>query len=89
MPTPDLPRVLAAIGEVLAPGGLFYAGTWGGTDEGDPMRDERHPEPRFFAFRSDERMRQALAERFRVLSFTAIEADGNHFQSFMLEKPGN
>jgi hypothetical protein len=32
-------------------------------------------------------MRQALAERFRVLSFTAIEADGNHFQSFVLEKP--
>jgi SAM-dependent methyltransferase len=87
VPTPDLPRVLEAIGEVLVPGGLLYAGTWGGTDEEGPVREDRHPEPRFFAFRSDERMRQALAERFRVLSFTAIEADGHHFQSFVLEKP--
>jgi SAM-dependent methyltransferase len=88
VPTPDLARVLAAIAEVLVPGGLFYAGTWGGADEEGLMREDRYPEPRFFAFRSDERMRQALAERFRVLSFTAIEADGNHFQSFVLEKPG-
>lgn len=32
--------------------------------------------------------RLALAGHFRVLSFTAIEVDGNHFQSFVLEKPG-
>lgn len=88
MPTPDLARVLEAIGEVLVPGGLFYAGTWGGVDEEGPMRDDRHPVPRFFAFRSDRRMREALAGCFRVLSFTTVDADRNHFQSFMLEKPG-
>jgi SAM-dependent methyltransferase len=87
VPTPDLPRVLEAIGEVLVPGGLFYASTWGGADEEGPMRDDHHPVPRFFAFRSDERMSQALAERFRVLSFKTFDADGNHFQSFVLEKP--
>jgi SAM-dependent methyltransferase len=87
VPTPDLPRVLEAIGEVLAPGGLFYAGTWGGADGEGPMRDDRHPVPRFFAFRSDQRMSQALAEHFHVLSFRTFEADGNHFQSFVLEKP--
>ena len=43
--------------------------------------------PRFFAFRSDRRMREALAEYFRVLSFTTVDADRNHFQSFVLEKP--
>ena len=32
-------------------------------------------------------MRETLAEHFRVLSFTTFDADGNHFQSFMLEKP--
>jgi SAM-dependent methyltransferase len=87
VPTPDLPRVLAAISEVLVPGGLFYAGTWGGADEEGPMQDDHHPVPRFFAFRSDSRMTAALAERFHVLSFTAVDADGNHFQSFVLEKP--
>jgi len=51
------------------------------------MRDDHHPVPRFFAFRSDERIREALAERFHVLSFTAADVGGNHFQSFVLEKP--
>jgi SAM-dependent methyltransferase len=87
VPTPGLPRVLEAIGEVLVPGGLFYAGTWGGADEEGPMREARHPVPRFFAFRSDQRMTEMLAGHFQVLSFTTFDVDGNHFQSFVLEKP--
>lgn len=87
VPSPDLPRVLESIGDVLVPGGLFYAGTWGGTDEEGPLRDDQHPVPRFFAFRSDQRMSRALAERFRVLSFRTFDTDGKHFQSFVLEKP--
>jgi SAM-dependent methyltransferase len=86
VPTPDLSRVLAAIEEVLVPGGLLYVGTWGGDDEEGPMRDDRHPVPRFFAFRSDKRMRQALAECFHVLSFATVDVGENHFQSFVLEK---
>lgn len=90
VPTPDLARVLEAIGEVLAPGGLFYAGTWGGANEEGPMRDDHHhhPVPRFFAFRSDQLMRDTLAEHFHILSFTTFDVDANHFQSFVLEKPG-
>lgn len=88
VPTPDLPRVLEAIGEVLVPEGLFYVGTWGGADEEGPMRDGHHRVPRFFAFRSDRLMTEILAERFHVLSFTTFDVDGNHFQSFVLEKPG-
>jgi SAM-dependent methyltransferase len=87
VPTPDLPRVLEAIEGVLVPGGLLYVGTWGGADEEGVMQDEHHPVPRFFAFRSDGRMREALAERFLVVSFTTIDVAGNHFQSFVLEKP--
>jgi hypothetical protein len=87
VPSPNLPSVLAAIEEVLAPGGLLYVGTWGGADEEGPRRDDHHPVPRFFAFRSDGRMREALAERFYVLSFTIVDVGGNRFQSFMLEKP--
>jgi SAM-dependent methyltransferase len=87
VPTADLPRVLAAVGEVLVPGGLCYVGTWGGADEEGPVREDRYPVPRFFAFRSDEVMRQKLAEHFHVLSCATFDADGHHFQSFMLEKP--
>jgi SAM-dependent methyltransferase len=87
VPTPDLARVLEAVSEVLVPGGLFYAGTWGGANEEGPMRDDHYPVPRFFAFRSDQLMRETLAEHFRVLSFTTFDVNGNHFQSFMLEKP--
>ena len=89
VPTPDLPRVLAAVGEVLVPGGLCYVGTWGGADEEGPVRDDRYPVPRFFAFRSDQVMRQALAEQFHVLSFATFDANGNHFQSFVLQKPND
>jgi SAM-dependent methyltransferase len=87
VPTPDLPRVLAAISEVLVPGGLLYVGTWGGADEEGPVDDPRYPVPRFFAFRSDQVMRRLLAERFDILSFTAFDlGDNNHFQSFTLQK---
>lgn len=89
VPAPELPRVLAAISGVLVPGGLCYAGTWGGADEEGPVQDDRYPVPRFFAFRSDQVMRQTLAEHFRVLSFATFDAAGNHFQSFMLEKPAD
>jgi SAM-dependent methyltransferase len=88
VPTPALPRVLAAIGGVLVPGGLLYTGTWGGADTEGLMRDDHHPVPRFFAFRSDRLMRETLAEHFHVLSFTTFDADRKHFQSFVLEKPG-
>jgi len=88
VPTPDLPRVLTAISEVLVPGGLLYVGTWGGANEEGPVDDPRYPVPRFFAFRSDQVMRRLLAEQFDILSFTAFErADNSRFQSFTLQKP--
>lgn len=91
VPTPDLDRVLAALGEVVVPSGLLYVGTWGHEDktEEGPVDDPRYPVPRFFAFRSDQAMRQALAERFGILSFTTFHGSGgNHFQSFVLQRPG-
>jgi SAM-dependent methyltransferase len=87
VPTPDMPRVLRAISEVLVPGGLLYVGTWGGENEEGPVDDPRYPIPRFFAFRSDQVMRQLLTERFDVLSFAAFDrADNSRFQSFILQK---
>ena len=69
------------------PGGLLYVGTWGGKNEEGPVDDPRYPVPRFFAFRSDQVMRQLLTGQFDILSFAAFERAGNnHFQSFMLQK---
>jgi SAM-dependent methyltransferase len=88
VPTADMPRVLTAISEVLVPGGLLYVGTWGGDDEEGPVDDPRYPIPRFFAFRSDQVMRQLLSEKFSILSFTVFDsADDGRFQSFILQKP--
>ena len=90
VPTTDLPRVLKAIGEVLVPGGLLYVGTWGGENEEGPVDDPRYPVPRFFAYRSDQVMRQLLSDQFDILSFTAFELAGNNrFQSFTLQKTAN
>lgn len=86
VPTPDLPRVLEAISDVLVPGGLLYVGTWGGADEEGPVDDPRYPVPRFFAFRSDRVMRQLLTAQFDILSFAAFDRPHNRFQSFMLRK---
>jgi SAM-dependent methyltransferase len=72
VPTPDLPRVLKAIS---------------GKNQEGPVDDPRYPVPRFFAFRSDQVMRQLLTEQFDILSFAAFERAGNNrFQSFMLHK---
>jgi SAM-dependent methyltransferase len=88
VPTPDLPRVLKALREVLVPGGLLYVGTWGGEDQEGPVADPRYPVPRFFAFRSDKAMRQLLTEQFDLVSFAAFDrGDNDHFQSFILRKP--
>jgi len=88
VPTPDLPRVLKALREVLVPGGLLYVGTWGGENQEGPVDDPRYPVPRFFAFRSDEVMRQLLAEQFDIVSFAVFDRGGNdRFQSFILRKP--
>ena len=87
VPTPDLPRVLKALSEVLVPGGLLYVGTWGGPNQEGLVADPRYPVPRFFAFRSDEVMRQLLAGQFDILSFAAFDrGDNDRFQSFILQK---
>ena len=87
VPTPDLPRVLQALSEVLVPGGLLYVGTWGGENQEGPVADPRYPVPRFFAFRTDEAMRHLLTGQFDLLSFAAFDrGDNGHFQSFILQK---
>ena len=88
VPTPDLPPVLKALSEVLVPGGLLYVGTWGGPNQEGPVADPRYPVPRFFAFRSDEVMRQLLAGQFDILSFAAFDrGDNDRFSRSSCRRP--
>ncbi len=87
VPDADLSEVLAAIQHVLSPGGLFFLGLYGGRDEEGALADDRHDPPRFFAFRTDEQIRQAAADAFEILDFHVVEPGGLHFQSLTLLRP--
>ena len=91
VPDRELPGTLQGIRVVLKPGGLFYLGVYGGKDlEGVWEYDPYEPQ-RFFSFRTDERLREIVAESFEVYSFgrtalVASQTDGLHFQSLILRK---
>lgn len=90
LPDPELPSALRGIRDVLRPGGLFYVGLYGGRDQEGVWTDDSYQPKRFFAFRTDERMREIVAESFEVCSFKRITVDGLanglHFQSLILRK---
>jgi len=91
VPSGDLGRVLGRIRQVLRPGGLMYLGVYG-HEHGEEglVSDDQHPVPRFFAFRTDARMRDAVAAHFGLVSFDAISLDrtNGHFQSMVLRRSG-
>ena len=70
----DLPAALHGIRDVLVPGGLFWAGTWGGIDREGTWDDDWYEPKRFYSLRSHDRM-QAMYEAagFTVLEFAALD----------------
>ncbi|MGR6913645.1 class I SAM-dependent methyltransferase [[Actinomadura] parvosata] len=88
VPDGDLPTVLGAIRTVLRPGGLFFLGVYGGGSvrgEGLFEKDDHTP-PRFFSFRSDERLQEFAREFFEIVDFHAVGADESRFQSLTLRR---
>ena len=91
VPKAELGGVLREVRRVLAPGGLFYLGNYGGMDSEDVWEGDTYEPKRFFSFHSDEAMQDAVEQVFEVVSFRTIdvgtEDSGLHFQSLVLRRP--
>jgi hypothetical protein len=86
VPDRDMPAVMQAVRTVLRPGGLFYAGVWGGTESREgPNSDDLHVPPRFFSWRTDEQLLALTAPCFDLVDFHAVDVGrDHHFQSLTL-----
>ncbi|WP_438862183.1 class I SAM-dependent methyltransferase [Paractinoplanes aksuensis] len=88
VPNAELDAALAAIRQVLAPGGLFFLGVYGGEDEEGVAPDDVHVPPRFFSFRSDQQLLTYAERAFEILDFHAYDdGAGRRFQALTLVKP--
>ena len=95
VPNRDLPAVLAAIRDVLRPGGLFFVGVYAfvGVDSGEESseglaEDDGHVPPRFFSWRTDEQLLGFATACFDVVDFHPVDTgQGDRFQSLTLSRP--
>jgi SAM-dependent methyltransferase len=90
LPKDELPSVLPEIRRVLAPGGIFYFGTYGGYDHEGVFEDDNHVPRRFFSFYEDARLCRVASDVFDELSFESLEVSGTEgplrFQSLLLQR---
>lgn len=71
VPDADFDAALSEICRVLTPGAPLAVGVWGGRDSEGPKEDDEIQPPRFFSFRSHERLlkmlgRHGTVERFQT-----------------------
>jgi SAM-dependent methyltransferase len=89
IPKEELPIVLKNIQMVLKPNGLFRLGVYGSENESEHIWEDDSYEPkRFFAFYSDEHLKQITSQYFELVSFKKIiiEENAPHFQHLVLRK---
>jgi SAM-dependent methyltransferase len=81
LPNPDLHEALAEFARVLRPGGLAALGMWGGDGAEGANLDDRFDPPRYFNWRTDEAMRDAIAEHATVEAFDTwvVAGEGKDF----------
>jgi len=90
VPNAELPAVLASIARVLRPGGLFFLGVYGASEEAEegPADQDDHVPARFFSWRTDEQIVRFASQSFDVVDFHVAQAGtGHRFQSLTLRRP--
>jgi SAM-dependent methyltransferase len=87
VPNTELPAVLAAIANVLRPGGLLFLGVYGGRAEEGSAGWDDHVPARFFSFRTDEQLMHFASRSFEIVDFHVVGTEGEHrFQSLTLRR---
>ncbi|MGM0851275.1 MAG: class I SAM-dependent methyltransferase [Bacillota bacterium] len=90
VPKQELSLVLKEIKRVLAPGGQFYIGVYGGVDFKGIWEGDHYEPKRFFSFYEDNRLTDALSDVFIIEYFKRVpkEVVGGafDFQSIILRK---
>lgn len=71
-PKRELPAVLRGIRRVLAPGGLFYMGVWGGSDFEGILTEDSYQPKRFFSFYADGPLQEVVSKVFEIVAFKSI-----------------
>jgi len=89
VPRADLSAALSKLRDVVAPGGLLYAGQYGGVDQEIVWQDDNYEPKRFFSYLSDEELSGAAEALFEVVDFRTIKLEGRgalHYQALTLRK---
>ncbi len=77
VPNSELGVVLEGIRDVVAVGGLFFLGLWGGLDDEGLYADDTYDPPRFYSLRTDDSIRRMVGEVFAVENFSTLEVEAN------------
>lgn len=91
VPKADLGDVLLEIRRVMAPGGLFFLGVYGGIERDGSWEDDKHVPKRYFALYLDEQIEAITGEYFTIRDFKKIplpdsKRSGIHYQRLILQK---
>jgi SAM-dependent methyltransferase len=93
IPKSELGAVLGEIRRVLAPGGLFYMGVYGGMDSEGVWEQDTYEPKRFFAMYEDTAMQEAVERVFETVYFGTVKVAASdrqpHFQSMILRRAAN
>jgi len=85
VPKADLSIVLNNVKRVLKPNGTFYMGLYGGYDQEGIWQEDTYEPKRFFAFYTNDSIREKVGESFDIVRFEVvpIEGAGPDYQSII------
>jgi SAM-dependent methyltransferase len=89
VPRDELPSVLSKLRDLLVPGGLLYAGQYGGIDRQGTWPDDTYEPKRFFSYLSDDALMTTAETLFEVVDFRTIAVGGRgelHYQALIARK---